>query len=189
MPDAMRVGQGPRCAACLERPRFDAFIRLGSYRAPLDALVRRAKEQAWHAALAQLGWRLGEEVHRRLQLSQDGLVVVPIPASPWRRLRRGVDHADEVARGVTARLRVPCVRALRMGAFERQAGLNRQERLVRRGRMVLRARARAHIQGRGVVLIDDVRTTGATLDEARRLLQGAGAAWVAPGVVCVAEMT
>jgi predicted amidophosphoribosyltransferase len=72
------------------RPRFDAFIRLGSYRAPLDGLVRRAKEHAWHAALAQLGWRLGDEVHRRLQLTRDGVVVVPIPTSPWRRLRRGM---------------------------------------------------------------------------------------------------
>ena len=189
MPIAMRVGQGPRCAACVARPRFDAFIRLGSYRAPLDGLVRRAKEHAWHAALAQLGWRLGDEVHRRLQMTRDGVVVVPIPTSPWRRLRRGTDHANELALGVAARLQLPHVRALHMGGFARQAGLGRRERLLRAGRMVLRARAAVRVKGCGVLLVDDIRTTGATLDEARRLLEGAGAAWVVPSVACVAEIS
>jgi predicted amidophosphoribosyltransferase len=55
--------------------------------------------------------------------------------------------------------------------------------------MVLRARAAARLKGCGVLLVDDIRTTGATLDEARRLLEGAGAAWVAPSVACVAEIS
>ena len=189
MPVGARVGQGPRCSACVARPRFDGFIRLGSYRAPLDGLVRRAKERAWHAALAQLGWRLGEEAHRRLQLERDRVVVVPVPTSPWRRLRRGTDHANELALGVAARLQVPHVRALRMGGFARQAGLGRQQRLSRTGRMALRARAAPRVKGCGVLLVDDVRTTGATLDEARRLLEGLDVAWVVPAVTCVAEIT
>jgi len=188
MPRGVGVGQGPRCAACCVRPRFDAFIRLGSYRMPLDGLMRRAKEQAWHAALWQLGWCLGEEAHRRLQLHHDAVVVVPIPASTWRRLGRGADHAGELARSMSSRLQLPHVRALRMRAFGRQASLDRRQRLARACRMTLRARASQRLRGCGVLLVDDIRTTGATLDEARRLLQGAGAAWVAPAVVCVAEL-
>lgn len=188
MPRVLDVGQGPRCTACAERPRFDAFIRLGSYRTPLDGLVRRAKERAWHSALSELGWQLGEQAHRRLHLQHDA-VVVPIPASPWRRLRRGADHADELARGMSARLHLPHVRALRMRGVGRQASLNRHERLARASRMVLHARASRRVRGCGVLLVDDVRTTGATLEEACRLLREAGAAWVVPAVVCVAEIT
>ena len=54
--------------------------------------------------------------------------------------------------------------------------------------MVLRARAAARVKGCGVLLVDDIRTTGATMEEARRLLEGAGAAWVAPTVACGAEI-
>lgn len=187
MPRHVRPGQGPRCRACDLQPRFEAFVRLGTYRAPLSGMIRRAKEHAWHAALAELGWRLGDESALRLRLPDQGTCVVPVPTSPWRRFARRADHAHELAMGVCRRLGIPQVRALRMGVFERQAGLGRRDRLTRAPRMVLAQRAARGLHGRGVLLVDDVRTTGATLEEAAKLLRGAGVAWVAPAVVCVAE--
>lgn len=188
MPRCVRPGEGPRCGSCAARPRFEAFVRLGTYRAPLNGVIRRAKEHAWHAALAELGWRLGDEVALRLRLPDRGVCVVPVPSSPWRRFVRRTDHAHELSMGVARRLGLAQVRALRMGLFARQAGLGRRDRLTRAPRMFVRPGAARRLRGQGVLLIDDVRTTGATLQEAAGLLRGAGAAWVAPAVVGVAEM-
>jgi ComF family protein len=100
--------------------------------------------------------------------------VVPVPLHPWRRMLRGFNQADALAR----HLNLPVVHALwRTVSTTPQAGLRKAERrrnvsaafrlspFVHRGRL----------QDAYVVLVDDVRTTGATLDACARVLKKAGA--------------
>lgn len=186
-PVAVAAGEGPRCADCALRPRFDAFVRLGVYAPPLDALVRRVKERAWHAAAEALAIELSAEVRRRLPPPDGGWLVVPVPASPVRRLLRSIDHAGELAATLSRALPadfVPCLRA-RVGL--RQASLGRDGRLRRRRRFVARSRQVCRVRGRAVLVVDDVRTTGATLNEVRELLILHGARLVVPAVVSVAD--
>lgn len=177
-----------RCGACAPGRAFDAFVRLGRYDAPLGALARRVKRRGWHAAATALGDRLAIEVRRRLERPRDGWIVVPVPSATLRRLQRGIDHtmvlAEAIGRGAESRVS----RALALGASSRQATLGRASRLSRAQRMRLQPRAARAIRGRCVLLVDDIRTTGATLREARELLEAGGARSVIPVVVCVVQL-
>ncbi len=111
---------------------------------------------------------------RGAELLHGADVIVPVPLHPWRRLRRGFNQADDLAR----HLGVPVCRALwRMRATAPQALLDPEQR-----RRNVRAAFRlspfvrvSRIEGAHVVLLDDVRTTGATLEACARVLKAAGA--------------
>ena len=102
-------------------------------------------------------------------------VLVPVPAHPLRLRPRGVDHAGTLATALAARTGLPVVRCLvRRGAPARQLGAARDERLAG-GRLAIRVRGAAPTDA---VLVDDVHTTGATLDACARALRQAGASRV-----------
>lgn len=187
MPEPVAVGQGPTCDRCVRAPAFAAFVRLGRYDSALGALARSLKRRAWHRVAALLGERMAWEVSARLIPPLGGWRVVPVPSHLLRRLSRGIDHTRELARSMSRVLDAPLVDALALGRSSRQAGLGRRQRLARRARMRCRRGMESVVGGHAVLLVDDVRTTGSTLSEARELLDRMGARFVVPVVVCVAE--
>ncbi len=112
-------------------------------------------------------------------------VVVPVPLHPSRRRERGYDQADILAHVIARALELPCEsRALRrIRPTKQQAMLDAGDRL----RNVAGAfKANELVAGQDVLLIDDVTTTGATLDSAAGELRRAGAASVVGLVFSVA---
>ena len=168
---------GQTCGACLAHPpHFDATLAPLRYGFPLDKLVQAFKYQH-RLALA------GVFADRMLAGPlPDGDIVVALPLSLPRLRERGFNQAVELARPLARRLGKPlwldaCTRPLERAV---QATLPWQAR--RKNVRGVFACA-ADFTGRSVIVIDDVMTTGATLDEFARTLKRAGAARVSNWVL------
>ena len=176
------------CSACRnDEPAFDGARSFGLYAGKLRQAVLRLK----FAGQEKLGEHLGE----LLAPAWDSLaparefgspLIVPVPLHPSRRRERGFNQSELLAEGVVRALgrrcggvapqiAKACLRRKR--ATPPQTGLSVAARRENpRGAFaVVEAGA---VQGRAIVLVDDVMTTGATLSACARALKRAGAAHV-----------
>jgi len=171
--DASALGEP--CGACLqEMPHFERVVARWRYDFPLDRLVQAVKYGHQTAAARWFGEQLAD------CLPAEGQWVVPMPLHPERLRQRGFNQSMEIARRLARRLHLPLLpQALqRQRATPPQAGLDhRQRRRNVRGAFV----CAADLEGRAILLVDDVMTTGATADECARVLRlhGAGPVTVA----------
>jgi len=171
----------------------DRVVRLSAYRASMRNWVRAIKYRGWAEMAACLGERLGMAVGSALRdddcFDARRTVVVPMPM-PWqRRLYRGVDHARLIADGAAGVLGVPVRQLLAVGNGPPQVSLSSAGRRTRRGaRMRVRPRAAGlRLSEVVVVLVDDVRTSGGSLNTATRLLRRLGPRRVVAGVLAVTD--
>ncbi|MBM4226552.1 MAG: ComF family protein [Gammaproteobacteria bacterium] len=179
------------CKACLsdlpwlptaeriKRRAFGQEMAAFSYEFPLNALIVSAKYQGG-TGLCRL---LGDLAARSLGSPGPPVdCLVPVPM-PWPRvLRRGYNHADEIALGFANSWKLPLRHDLlkRSGWQPPQRGSSRRERKNRLGAAFT---GDAGVAGCAVMLVDDVSTTGSTLEACARALQKAGAARVDAVVV------
>jgi len=175
------------CWTCPETMfRFARLVRVGPYAPPLEPAIQRMKYRRRGQGTRELAALLAEAVAARCaDVALD--VAVPVPMHWLRRLRRGSNHSAGLAAGLARRLRIPLGRELvRVRNTPPQVGLPAS----RRAENVRRAFAVPHpktIDGAGVLLVDDVMTTGATANEATRALLAAGAERVIVAVLARAE--
>ncbi len=151
------------------------------YGGPVAAAIGRFKYEGRSELGCVLGMRMVQEA-RIWMGGVDGVVPVPLH---WRRRRaRGYDQAALLAKPIARALRVPILfrRLRRIRNTPRQATLPRADRL----RNVKGAfQSRALVGSPRVLLVDDVRTTGATLAAAAEALRVAGAGDVKTLVLAV----
>jgi ComF family protein len=158
-----------RCPRCRRAGRFvDRSRAIGAYDGALRAIVHALKYEGRRSLarpLADLMRRRGADV-------LDGAAcVIPVPLHASRRRHRGFNQAADLAR----HLGVPSIAALRrVRPTPTQTGLPaaRRHRNMRDAFVVTRA-ARTLTEA-VVVLVDDVSTTGATLEACARVLKDAG---------------
>lgn len=167
-----------RCAGCLRHPPpADAMCAVVAYEGIARDFLLRAKLGRRPELLAPLGAQLA----RRLALERFArgcTRVVAVPSRPWTGWLRGFCPARELARPVARRLGLPLARrALRRrmtpaGAVKRMSARRRRQALA--DAFVVRQ----PLDGARVLLIDDVVTTGATVQACAVALRRAGAAEV-----------
>lgn len=161
-----RIGTG-LCDACL--PRGAPIERrlstldvsaLGTY----DGALRRAilalkngRRDVAEAFAERLRWRI-----------PPGAVAVPVPTTAARRRQRGFDGCELIAR-ISFGPRV--VAGLAQVRGETQRGRGREARLIHRQRFRWRT---AQLNGKSVILVDDVVTTGATLESCAETVRASG---------------
>jgi ComF family protein len=172
---ALDSPSGALCGRCLAQPpHYDATVAALAYRFPADALVHALKFRGELALAPLLG---GLILERTRNTSAD--CIVPVPLSRERLRERGYNQAVEIARHLGGRLELDaCVRERDAPP---QTGLDRE---ARRRNVRGAFRCRRSFAGERVAVVDDVMTTGATLDELARTLKAAGAASVVNWVVC-----
>jgi ComF family protein len=172
---ALDSPSGALCGRCLTQPpQYDATVAALAYRFPADVLVHALKFRGELALAPFLSSLLRERIGKP---AAD--CIVPVPLSVQRLRERGYNQAVEIARHLGGRLELDA--CARERDAPPQAGLDRAARKRNvRGAFTCRRR----FAGERVAVVDDVMTTGATLDELAQTLKRSGAASVVNWIVC-----
>lgn len=174
---ATPIATGEICGACLkDAPHLDAVRAALVYAFPVDALIRAYK----YGADLSLVRTLGEIVAAVATDAAD--LVLPMPLADERLRERGFNQAYELAREVRRLREIPLVlegcRKVRHTTPQAALPWSERRRNIR-GVFV----CDADVAGKRVAVIDDVMTTGATLNELAKNIKRAGAASVVGWVV------
>jgi ComF family protein len=172
---ALPAPGGAVCGRCLAHPpHYDATLAALAYDFPADALVHALKFRGELALAAYLGRLLLQAA-----TAQQPDVVIAVPLSSKRLRERGYNQAVEIARHVMPR-------RLELGICVRERDSTPQIELpwdARQRNVRGVFNCNASLAGASVAVVDDVMTTGATLDEVARTLKRAGAGRVVNWVV------
>lgn len=167
------------CGRCLANPPgFDATLAALAYAFPANALVKALKFESQFALAGLLAQRLA----RAIEGSESVDVMVPVPLHARRLAERGYNQSVEIARALAARIGTP----LAAGGCERLRDTPSQTELpldARQRNMHGAFACSLPLSGRRVALVDDVMTTGATLDALAHAVKRAGAERVVNWVV------
>ena len=166
---------------------YRRVLRLGTFSEPLKALIHQMKYHGrWNLA-ERLADRLFAQ-HRIRSLLEEADVIVPVPLHRWKQFRRGYNQAALIAERLANRAAKPFVRpAVRVRNTTSQTELRTRQDRLRNLRNAFRLRNSVAITGKHVVVIDDVTTTGATLQSLARTLRRAKPASLSALVLAVAD--
>ncbi len=184
---------GKKCRPCQRvHPPFNRAVAFGSYDGTLRDLIHLLKFNGVRPLAPVLGRMLAESIADLEPFLPPGTIgVIPVPLYARKKTQRGFNQAEAIARAALKRLSSLDMRfhlrfeyvpggLLRSRETGSQIGLSRHERRENlRGAFTVGDPTR--IEGRYILLIDDVYTTGATASECARVLLRAGAKqiWVA----------
>ncbi len=182
-PFAHDLGAGVRCAACQARPRvFDRARAACLYDETSRELILPLKHADRTDLTGLLSTWIGRAAH---DLIDDADAIAPVPLHPWRLLRRRYNQAAELARPLARRAGktyLPdALSRTRAGGQAGKSAAGRRRAVA--GAFIAPARGHARIEGRRILLIDDVMTTGATAEACARALLRAGASAVDVAVI------
>jgi ComF family protein len=176
-------GQGAECGACLaDPPRFDRARCAVAYGEVARAVALKLK-YAGRPGVAEI---MASLMVRHVDRDSDALLV-PVPLHRWRIWRRGYNQSALLARALARRSGISTDLALleRVKHTPPLRGLGRRER-ANTVRGAFRLSADRNVKDRRIILVDDVFTTGATVNACAKLLKRSGAAHV--NILCWARV-
>jgi len=161
---------------------------LAMYYFTRESLLQRLMHQLKYKGNREIGRQLGGMMGRELQSSAILDALIPLPLFPSRESRRGYNQATVICEGLTDILQIPILRdvVIRSEHTDSQTNKGRIERWKNmEGKFVLTDPAA--IAGRRVMLVDDVITTGATLEACGIELLKADGVRLSVGALCFAN--
>ena len=177
-----RVDEAFTCYTCSSAtPHFDRALSAARYQGPLQEIMRNFKYRKGLWTGDDIAQLLLACVNSHFDVDEVDAVAF-VPLYPARQRQRGYNQAEVLAAAVAHRLRKPLLRRClaRVRPTPSQTGLTAKAR-ASNVENAFKVRRPGHVQGRSVLLVDDVMTTGATVNECARVLKKAGASrvWVA----------
>jgi ComF family protein len=161
------------CGACMRQmPPYKTVYRFADYAPPLDRIIQQLKfNQKLHYARL-LGGLMANDIRAQgLDLPD---VLMPVPLHTQRLKQRGFNQAAEIARILAKSLGLPLDihSCSRTRPTPEQSGLPAKQRKTNiKGAF----QVRGAIKGKHIAILDDVMTTGSTVDELTRVLKNHGA--------------
>ena len=170
------------CDSCT--PYFDCARSAARYRGP----IRRAVQALKYQGMTYLAGDLAQFIAATAEIHYRGMLLdaaTYVPLHPRRRRERTFNQSELLAGMVSRRLGLPeCAGSLRRTrATVTQTELNAAQRR-QNVHNAFEVRRAGWVRGRRLLLVDDVMTTGATVNECCRVLKGAGAASVLVVTAC-----
>lgn len=109
-------------------------------------------------------------------IGEDGSFLIPVPISSFKKRWRGYNQSEEIAKQLSISLKVPILtnNLIKIKKTEPQSNLSKIER-IENVKNVFKIKKAHEIQGKRIFLVDDVFTTGATMEECAQVLKNAGA--------------
>ena len=122
-----------------------------------------------YKGMTEIGRRLGEELGNEIsafKLYSDLDCIVPVPLHPRKERKRGYNQSDYIAEGLSSRLKIPVMKnnLTRTMFTETQTRKNRIERWKNISTTIFAVKNPSALSGKHILLVDDVVTTGATLE-------------------------
>jgi len=180
---------GTPCAFCQGAgiAHYERVLRLGVFEEPLRPLIHRLKyHRDWAVGEQLADWLIDQERVKGILSQAD--CVLPVPLHFLRRFKRGYNQSEIIARRIARRCRMRLVQPVRRRRnTETQTHLHSRAQRLTNLRDAFELRNPDSISDRNVVVIDDVMTTGATLQTLARTLKAAKPASLCAIVVAVAD--
>jgi ComF family protein len=169
----------PLCGSCRRGLyAFDFARAYATFEDPLKEIIHHFKYQSRRSLAHPLALRLAA-VYRENASAFDVNLVIAIPLHRSREAERGFNQATELARHFCRETSLPLLERVlqRIRATQIQAGLSRRERRINL-KGAFQVTQPEKLSGKKILVIDDVFTTGATLNECAKILKHHGAARV-----------
>jgi len=158
------------CESCRGKTPLRRVAAWAHYQDLPKELIQQSKYERAAAGL----YEAADYMAALLPQFEPGFIIVPVPTATSRVRQRGYDQATVLARRIARKHRLPYARLLARLGQAHQVGAGRAERVAHL-KDAFRPIHADRIQGAHILLIDDVCTTGATLESAASVLRKAGA--------------
>lgn len=162
------------CGACRKKlPHFKKATAVGVYEGTLSEAIHLLKYQKKQAMAKHLNTIITDALLQRLT---DNDIIIPVPLHKRRLNERGFNQSLLIAHYISNRFSIPlCIDGLQRVRWTRpQIELTRDERL-RNVKGAFAVKDKMTFNGKRCILVDDVYTTGATVNECAKALKKAGA--------------
>jgi ComF family protein len=177
-PQCALITNGTLCGSCLSTPpSFDATTALLTYDYPADGLLQHYKYNASLNLAHTFAALFVEEKHAKSIIKSEIDLIIPMPMHQNRLKERGFNQALEVAKRISRdlKIRLDYTSCLRTKHTPPQASLNLKDRIKNiKGAF----NCQQNLEHLNIAMVDDVMTTGASLNELAKTLKQAGAAHV-----------
>ena len=158
------------CVRCRPSVSLDRVWVRASYQGLAESLIREFKFGRAMAANSLIA----SEMKAVLPIIPKEMVIIPVPTANTRRRQRGYDHAQLLAIQIAKTTSLLMIKPIIRLTSSRQVGASRQERFGQLRKAFLITKT-WQIAGRNILLVDDVVTTGATIEKVSSLLIQTGA--------------
>jgi ComF family protein len=166
------AGSGAWCPWCVGKGiyPFEQIVNLGMYKEPLRRLIHRMKYNGRWPLAEQLAHRLWEQQKVR-NLLESAEVIIPVPLHRWKQIARGYNQSQVIACWLGKKSRKLMARPIvRLRATISQTQLRSHQKRIENLQDAFGLIDESSVRGKHVVVVDDVMTTGATLQEIGRTL-------------------